>query len=90
MTMKNQYYRMPAHLAQAKLDLYTHLMVYVLVNLMLFSVNEIVAPSTLWYLFPLVGWGVCLAVHGLILFILVGSHLKARLTAVELKPMHRA
>lgn len=44
---------------------YIHLTVYVLVNLMLFLINIIDDPSYLWFLYPLGGWGIGVAIHGL-------------------------
>jgi len=45
--------------------LYIHLTVYVVVNLILFSINMIVSPDGLWFFWPLMGWGVGLAIHAL-------------------------
>jgi len=44
---------------------YIHFTVYVLVNLMLFFINIISDPSYLWFLYPLGGWGIGVAIHGL-------------------------
>jgi len=43
---------------------YIHLTVYVLVNVMLFLINIISDPSNLWFLYPLVGWGIGVTIHG--------------------------
>ena len=64
----------PRAVANAKFGFYSHLTLYVLLNLMLFGINVIVTPPILWFVFPLIGWGVGLAVHGLIVFVLGGSH----------------
>ena len=48
--------------------LYIHLTVYVVVNLILFSINMIVSPNGLWFFWPLMGWGVGLAMHALTVF----------------------
>jgi hypothetical protein len=48
--------------------LYIHLTVYVIVNLILFSINMIVSPDGLWFLWPLTGWGIGLAFHALTVF----------------------
>ena len=37
---------------------YIHLTVYVVVNLILFSINMIVSPDSLWFFWPLMGWGI--------------------------------
>ena len=48
--------------------LYIHLTVYVVVNLMLFSINMIASPDGLWFFWPLMGWGIGLAFHALSVF----------------------
>ena len=47
---------------------YIHLTVYVVVNLILFSINMIVSRDSLWFFWPLMGWGVGLAFHALSVF----------------------
>ena len=47
---------------------YIHLTVYVVVNLILFSINMIVSPDSLWFIWPLMGWGVGVVIHGLSVF----------------------
>ena len=47
---------------------YIHLTVYVVVNLILFSINMIVSPDGLWFFWPLMGWGVGVALHALRVF----------------------
>ena len=47
---------------------YIHLTVYVVVNLILFSINMIVLPNDLWFFWPLMGWGVGLFFHVLVVF----------------------
>jgi 2TM domain len=44
-------------------DLYLHLGVYVIVNAALFAINMITNPDTLWFFWPLLGWGVGVALH---------------------------
>jgi len=47
---------------------YTHLVVYVAVNILLFLINTIVSPDTLWFIWPLLGWGIGVAVHAVVVF----------------------
>jgi hypothetical protein len=47
---------------------YIHFMVYILVNAMLLVFNLISAPGNWWFLYPLVGWGIGLIVHGVSTF----------------------
>jgi hypothetical protein len=50
---------------------YIHLTTYVVVNLILFSINMIVSPDGLWFFWPLMGWGVGVVFHALSIFGLV-------------------
>ena len=49
-------------------DFYIHLTAYVVVNLILFSINMIVSPDDLWFIWPLMGWGVAVVIHALSVF----------------------
>lgn len=40
-----------------------HLFVYLAVNALLIVVNLLYTPSSYWFLFPLIGWGLLLAAH---------------------------
>jgi hypothetical protein len=42
---------------------YIHLGVYVIVNSLLFTINMITSPDTRWFIWPLLGWGIGLALH---------------------------
>ena len=48
---------------------YIHLTVYVVVNLILFSINMITSPDSLWFFWPLMGWGIGFAFHALSVFV---------------------
>ena len=47
---------------------YTHLGVYVLVNSMLLLINITTSPDSLWFYWPLMGWGIAVALHALRVF----------------------
>lgn len=47
---------------------YIHLTVYVVVNLILLSINMIASPDGLWFIWPLMGWGVGVVFHALSAF----------------------
>ena len=51
-----------------KMGFYIHATVFVLVNLGLFAINA-VSGDPHWARFPLMGWGLGLAIHGLVTFI---------------------
>ena len=44
---------------------YIHLIVYVVVNLFLFLLNIITSPDSLWFYWPLLGWGIAIVGHAL-------------------------
>ncbi|MBN1205393.1 MAG: 2TM domain-containing protein [Myxococcaceae bacterium] len=46
-------------------DFYSHLAVYLVVNLCLFILNMMTSPETRWFLWPLIGWGIGILIHGL-------------------------
>jgi hypothetical protein len=47
---------------------YTHLGVYVLVNIVLFLINIVTSPDSLWFFWPLLGWGIAIVVHAFSVF----------------------
>ena len=47
---------------------YIHLSVYVLVNLLLLLINISVSPESLWFFWPLLAWGVAIALHAFSVF----------------------
>lgn len=57
--------------AGAKLGWYIHASVYLLVNLLLVTLS--VSSGRHWAVFPLLGWGLGLAVHGAVVFLVTGG-----------------
>lgn len=49
-------------------EFYGHLSVYVIVNLGLFLINMMMSPESLWFFWPLMGWGIAIALHALRVF----------------------
>jgi hypothetical protein len=56
--------------AGAKLGWYIHATVYVVVNAFLLAISTLGFGHRPWALFPLFGWGIGLALHGISVFIL--------------------
>jgi hypothetical protein len=70
--------------AGAKLGFYIHATVFVAVNLALLAINGQFTPSVRWFVWPLGGWGLGLAFHGLAVFVLgSGSALYERMVQAE-------
>ena len=57
--------------ARAKLGWYVHASVYIAVNLLLAVVSFMSGRH--WAVFPAFGWGIGLAVHGAVVFLLTGG-----------------
>jgi hypothetical protein len=70
--------------AGAKFGFMIHLTVFVCVNAFLFFVNQRTTPGVSWFAFPLGGWAIGLAVHGLVVF-LSGSGLRERMVEAEMR-----
>ncbi|MGZ5204688.1 MAG: 2TM domain-containing protein, partial [Caldimonas sp.] len=67
-----------------KLGFYIHLLVFVLVNLGLFALNAYTGGQR-WAVFPLAGWGLGLAIHGIVTFVsLQGEGVRDRMLASEI------
>jgi hypothetical protein len=62
-----------------KMGFYIHLAVYGLVNLGLVAIN-LMSGGQRWHLWPLAGWGLGLAIHGIVTFAsLRGEGLRERM-----------
>jgi hypothetical protein len=76
--------------AGAKLGWYVHATVYVLVNIVLFTMSRYAYGTRPWSVFPLLGWGFGLAMHGISVFMLgTGSGLRERLVQKERERLQR-
>ncbi|MBK6927523.1 2TM domain-containing protein [Candidatus Skiveiella danica] len=76
--------------AGAKLGWYVHATVYVLVNLVFFGMSHYGFGSRPWSVFPLLGWGLGLTLHGISVFMLgTGGGLRERLVQKERERLQR-
>jgi hypothetical protein len=74
--------------AKAKMGWFRHATVYALVNAGLFLLATLSGHS--WHMFPLLGWGLALLIHGLVVFALPsGDGLHARLLQKERERLQR-
>ncbi len=72
-----------------KMGFLVHLTVFVAVNLGLFVLNSVTGGHR-WHMFPLWGWGLGLAIHGLVtLLALRGQGVRERMMAAELERLRR-
>jgi hypothetical protein len=76
--------------AGAKLGWYVHATVYLLVNLALFAMSDYGFGQRRWSVFPVIGWGLGLALHGVSVFILgAGGGLRERMVEKERARLRR-
>ena len=76
--------------AGAKLGWYLHAVVFTLVNLALFGMSNYGMGQRPWSVFPLLGWGLGLALHGISVFVLgTGGNLRERMVQKERKRLER-
>ena len=54
---------------EAKMGFYTHLSVYVAVILFLAIINFVTSSGTIWFHWPMLGWGVAVALHAFAVFV---------------------
>jgi len=59
--------------AEAKLGFFIHLGVYVAVNLLLTAINLSTSARYSWAVWPLMGWGIALAIDALRVFVFPGG-----------------
>ena len=68
MNTKETKYQKAKERVEALRGFYIHLTVYVIVNLGLFLINMTTSPETLWFIWPLMGWGIAIVLHALRVF----------------------
>jgi hypothetical protein len=84
--MENQEaYQKAKERVEAKIGFYTHLAVYVGVNILLIIINLLTSPRYLWFPWPLIGWGIGVFFHALRVFAFTqGSTIKDRMIEKEM------
>lgn len=56
--------------AEAKYGFFVHLAVYVAVMVLLVFINMFTSPSEIWFVWPLIGWGFAVVLHGVRVFLM--------------------
>jgi hypothetical protein len=73
--------------ADAKLGWIIHALVYVAVNTLLAVLSSMSDRN--WAVYPALGWGLGLAIHGFIVFVVTGGGLHERLVQRERQQLQR-
>ncbi|MEW6690773.1 MAG: 2TM domain-containing protein [Pseudomonadota bacterium] len=82
--MNEELKRIARRRVAARIGLYIHASVYVLVNAFLVLLQQRTTPEVAWSVYPLAGWGLGLAIHAGV--VLLGtSGLRERMEADELR-----
>jgi thiosulfate reductase cytochrome b subunit len=68
-----QAYNRAERIVAEKIGFFRHLMIYVLVNVLLLTINLVTPSDFLWFLLPLGGWGIVLLAHFVSVFIFRGD-----------------
>jgi hypothetical protein len=72
--------------AEEKLEFFTHLTTYIVVNAILLIINLVTSPGYYWFYWPLLGWGIGITLHGMNVFVYgEGSSLKDRMIRKEME-----
>ncbi len=67
----------------AKLGFYLHVAIYAVVMLVLFAINAMSSAKP-WSVYPFLGWGLGVAIHGIMAIGVVGSGFKDRMLREEI------
>lgn len=54
---------------EAKMGFYTHLSVFAAVILFLAIINFVTSSGSIWFHWPLLGWGIAVAIHAAAVFV---------------------
>ncbi|HXX35933.1 MAG TPA: 2TM domain-containing protein [Thermodesulfobacteriota bacterium] len=73
---KDETYQRARKRVEAKIGFYIHLAVYIGVNILLIIINLLTSPQYLWFIWPVIGWGVGIFLHGTATFIFSGRKFK--------------
>ena len=72
--------------AAEKVEFFTHLTTYVVINIILIIINLVTSPQYYWFKWPLLGWGIGIVLHAANVFIYgEGSALKERMIQKEME-----
>jgi len=79
-------YRKARKRAAAKMGVHIHAAAYIVVNVLLVAINLITSREYPWCIWPIMGWGIGLFFHALIVYAFAeGSGIKERMVEKELK-----
>ena len=88
--MNNQVSRQTARkMAKAKVEFKIHLINYIAVNSLLAIINLTLTPGYIWFIWPLLGWGIGIILHALRVYFFGTTSIKERMIERELKKLNQ-
>jgi hypothetical protein len=73
-----------------KIGFYVHAFVYLIVNLGLYAFHQLTGEAR-WHHWPLMGWGLGLAIHGIVVFMSLHTEgLRLRMLENEIQALQRS
>lgn len=83
--MKNQKSQQTAlKKAKAKVEFRIHLITYVVINTSLAIIDLTLSPGNIWFIWPLLGWGIGIISHALNVFYSGNTGIKERWIEIEM------
>jgi len=70
--------------ATLRIEFRIHLVVYLAVNALLAAINIMRSPGYLWFIWPLLGWGLGVIIHGIKVRLSVKPSMKERMIEKEI------
>lgn len=71
--------------ATAKVEFRIHLVTYIAVNSLLAIINFTLTPGHIWFIWPLLGWGIGIIFHALSVYYSTHKSIKERMIEKEMK-----
>jgi len=72
--------------ATVKYGFFVHAGIYVAVMVLLVFINLVTSPQAIWFVWPLIGWGFAVVLHGVRVFLLANKNVVTeKLTERELR-----
>lgn len=84
--MNNQKTEQTAHQnAKLKVEFKIHMVIYIVVISLLAIINITLTPAYLWFIWPLLGWGLGIVIHGINVHFSTNSSFKERMIKREME-----
>ncbi len=87
---RDEAYAKAVNKAEAKIGFLKHLAVYVGVNLLLLIIDLATSQGDHWFYWPLLGWGIAVAIHAVGTYWGGGDRLRNRLIEKEMAKLDRS